>query len=102
MDTRTKVIPVKVDEKLTVMVEARLLGGEQEVSSRVLSFQSVTDAIEGIAGKIANTVAKIQPDKVTIEFGLEISVKSGELVTLLVNGEQKGNLKITMEWQNQP
>jgi Trypsin-co-occurring domain 1 len=102
MDAKMKVIPVKVSENLTILVEARSLGGEEDVSSKFLSFDPVTDAIEAISTKIAATVQKIKPDKVTIEFGLEISVKSGELMTLLVNGEQKGNLKITMEWVNKP
>jgi Trypsin-co-occurring domain 1 len=102
MEPRTKVIPVKITETLTVMVEARALGGEEDVSNKLLSFEPVTEAIEAIANQIGSTVEKIKPDKVTIEFGLEISVKSGQLVTLLVNGEQKGNLKISMEWGNKP
>lgn len=100
MEMRTKIIPVKISETLTVMVEARSLGGEQDVSNKFLSFGPVTDAIEAIASQMALTVEKIKPDKITIEFGLEISVKSAQLVTLLVNGEQKGNLKISMAWES--
>ncbi|BDA66291.1 hypothetical protein CAL7716_004570 [Calothrix sp. PCC 7716] len=102
MEPRTKVIPVKVTDTLTLLVEARTLGGEEDVSSKFLSFKPVTDAIEAIATQVATTVEKIKPDKVAIEFGLEVTVKSGEILTLLVSGEKKGNLKITMEWENKP
>jgi hypothetical protein len=40
----------------------------------------------------------VQPKKATVEFGVEVTVKSGKLTALIVEGEGKGNLKITLEW----
>lgn len=100
MEARTKVIPLKLSDNMTILVEARTLGGEEDVSSKFLSFKPVTDAIEAIATQVDATVSKIKPNKVSIEFGLEVTVKSGELLTLLVSGEKKGNVKITMEWED--
>ena len=40
----------------------------------------------------------MQPKKATVEFGVEVTVKSGKLTALIVEGEGKGNLKITLEW----
>ncbi len=56
MESRTRIIPVKVNDEITVMVEARDLGGEQDVST--LSFQSVTDTIEAVTGAIATPPLK--------------------------------------------
>ncbi len=39
MESRTRIIPLKVGDEITVMVEAKDLGGEQDVST--LSFQGV-------------------------------------------------------------
>jgi hypothetical protein len=55
METRTRVIPVKVSDTLTLLVEARALGGEEDVSSKFLSFKPVTDAIEAITSQVATT-----------------------------------------------
>jgi len=41
MESRTRIIPLKVNDDITVMVEAKDLGGEQDIST--LSFQQVTD-----------------------------------------------------------
>ncbi|MEM9927433.1 MAG: CU044_2847 family protein [Cyanobacteria bacterium P01_D01_bin.50] len=100
MEQRTEIIPVKISENLIVMVEAKSLGGEEDVSSKILDFKPVTDAIEGLTGTIANTVNKVKPDKATVELSLEVGVESGKLTTLLVNGSGKGNLKLTLEWGN--
>lgn len=98
MADRSKVISVKVKENVTVLVEARALGGEQEVSGTLFDFQNVADTIEAITESIATTIQKVQPKKATVEFGVEVAVKSGKLTALIVEGEGKGNLKITLEW----
>ncbi len=54
--------------------------------------------IEAVTESIAATISKVQPKKATVEFGVEVRVKSGKLTALIVEGEGKGNLKITLEW----
>lgn len=98
MQGRTQIVPVQINENITVMVEARGLGGEQDVSRQLLDFEGVTDAIEALTGAIATTINKVKPDKATVELGLEIAVKSGKLTALLVEGTGKGNIKITLQW----
>ena len=98
MEERLEIIPVKISEDLTIMVEAKSLGGEEDVSSKLLDFKPVTDAIEAVTASIASTVNKVKPEKATVELSLEIGVKSGKLTTLLVNGTGKGNLKLTLQW----
>ncbi|MGF1486447.1 MAG: CU044_2847 family protein [Prochloraceae cyanobacterium] len=98
MQNRTQIVPVQINENITVMVEARGLGGEQDVSSQLLDFEGVTDAIEALTGAIATTINKVKPDKATVELGLDIAVKSGKLTALLVEGTGKGNIKITLQW----
>ncbi len=45
-------------------------------------------------------VQEAKPDKASIKFGLEVTLESGKLTTLLVKGSGKGNLEITLEWSN--
>lgn len=96
MESRTRNIPVKVGDDLTVMVEARDLGGEQDVST--LSFEGVTDTIEAVTQALATSINKVKPDKATLEIGFDIAVESGKLTTLIVDGSSKANLKLTLQW----
>ncbi len=96
VEPRTRIIPVQVNDDITVMVEAKDLGGEQDVSN--LSFQQVTDTIEAVTQAIATSIDKVKPDKATVEIGFDITVKSGKLTTLIVEGSGKANLKLTLEW----
>lgn len=96
--SRSEIISVKVKENVTMLVEARSFGGEREVSDQIFDFQSVADTIEAVTESIAATISKVKPKKATVEFGVEVRVKSGKLTALIVEGEGKGNLKITLEW----
>ena len=98
MESRTRFIPVKVKDDLTVMVEAKDFGGEQDVST--LSFQQVTDTIEAVTQMIATSIYNVKPDKATVEIGFDISVKSGKLTTVIVEGSSKANLKLTLQWSS--
>src|SRR5689334_2920788 len=71
--------------------------GEAEVAF-LPEFQSVTDAIEGIATAIRNSLEKAKPEKATIEFGVEFGIESGKLTALIVKGSGKANLKISLQW----
>ena len=98
MESRTRIIPVKVNDDITVMVEAKDFGGEQDVAT--LSFQQVTDTIEAVTQAIATSINNVKPDKATVEIGFDITVKSGKLTTLIVEGSSKANLKLTLQWGN--
>lgn len=40
----------------------------------------------------------VKPDKVSLELGLEVGLKEGQLIAMLVQNSTKANLKITLEW----
>jgi len=101
-DINLFLVPIKLNNGSVVQVEARSLGGPQKVSafSEALPVQTLTDAIENIAGTIAESLQKIKPRKATVEFGLEVGVEAGKLVTLLCGGSSKANLKISLEFSS--
>jgi len=116
MDQETAIIPLDLAEGKRIYVEATRFtavspkadSDEQDVAySRGIGeedvaflpdFQSVTDAIEGIATAIRNSLEKVKPEKATIEFGVEFGVESGKLTALIVKGSGKANLKISLQW----
>ncbi len=100
MQSQTEVIPVKLANSKEIHVQATLIGGEQEIAARIPSFADVTDAIEEISNTLAASLAKIKPQKASVEFGVEIAVESGRLTAILVKGTGSASLKVTLEWGN--
>lgn len=100
MEPDTEIVSVKIDEKVTLLVEATALGGEEDVGiGDILDFQEVTDAIEAIANSLTKTFDKVKPKKAGVEFGLEVGIESGKLSAMLVKGSGKANFKITLEYE---
>ncbi|MDZ7622552.1 MAG: CU044_2847 family protein [Candidatus Competibacteraceae bacterium] len=100
MSTRQELIPVTLANGSKIRVAATMLGGEEDVAFKLLSFDEVTNTIEGIAGSLNAALQKVKPKKASVEFGLEVAVESGALTTLLVKGAGTATLKITLEWGN--
>jgi hypothetical protein len=92
-------IKAELSNGATLHIETVILGGEEQVADLgIPSFTAVTDAIEGIADSLVNTLKKVKPREATVEFGLEIGLESGKLTALLVKGTGTANLKITLQW----
>ncbi|MFL5833916.1 MAG: CU044_2847 family protein [Solirubrobacterales bacterium] len=76
-------------------------GAEKTAAVPRFDFEEVTKTLEGISDALKGALAKAAPDKVTVELGIELAVKSGKLTGLLVEGAGKGSLAITLEWAGQ-
>ncbi len=46
------------------------------------------------------SVRTAAPDEVTLEFGIEIAVKSGQLVSVVTEAGGKATLKVTVAWRS--
>lgn len=112
MEAQTKFVPLELANGAVVMVETTVIGevGEEEedltgeevesdVSSNYQYLKQATDAIEGIADTLKQSLEKIQPTKASVEFGLEFGYESGQITAMIVKGGGKANLKVTLEWQ---
>ncbi len=44
------------------------------------------------------TLKRVKPSKAIVEFGIEIAASEGRLIAVVVKGDAKANLKITLEW----
>ena len=96
---RTELVTVELDDGTTFLVNARSQGGEEDVGiGDALKFEAVTKVVGGVAKGLKKTFDTVKPKKATVEFGLEMSLESGELTALLVEDSAKASLKITLEW----
>lgn len=101
----TRVVEVDLGNGTTALVRATEIpddevDGAEKVGWRDgLDFTEVTDTLAGIAEALRAAVDAAKPHKMTVELGLELAVKSGKLIGMLVEGSGKASLKVTLEWQ---
>lgn len=95
----TTVIDVEVPGQNPVALRAVTLGGAGDVGALdKLNLDDVADTIKSIADTLGTAVKAATPDKATVEFGLEIAVKGGKLVSLITEAGGTATLKVSLEW----
>jgi hypothetical protein len=98
----TRVVEVDLPNGGTALVRAREFEGRGARKVRWedrFDFKGVADTLEGVAEALRSSLAKARPSNVTVELGVELVVKSGKLTGLIVEGEGKGSLTVTLEWE---
>lgn len=96
-----RVIEVELPNGAVALVRAAEIegaGAEKVAWPDRFSFGDVTATLEGVAQAIRDAVERVKPDKVSVELGIELVVKSGKLTGLIVEGEGTGSLTVTLEW----
>lgn len=99
MDEDTRVVELQLDDETVLAIRAVDLGGAADVG--VLDTQAlkaVTKAIEEVGTAISGSIKSVAPTRASVDFGVEVAVSSGKLVSLLTSVEGKATLKVTLEW----
>lgn len=97
-ESRSDTVPVQLPNGAIVKFEVTQTGRE-DVSFDPKQFQPVAEAIEGVVEMIATPLRKVRPKKVSVKFGMELTIESGQLTAIIVKGSGKANLEITLEWE---
>ena len=109
MEPSETTIPVLLPNGARLHVIATLLpslrhaerSGESEISGvlgKIASLSEIRDAIEGVTQLVTESLANAKPKSASVEFGIEVGLESGQITALLVKGDTKANLKITLNW----
>lgn len=100
MDQRTEIISMELEDGSIVKVRASTLRGSEDVLDlkKILPFREVAETIENTAHTVLSSIKKVEPDKASVEFGVEVTIESNGITALLANGTGTGNFKITLEW----
>ena len=114
MKDKVKFVPVKLENGAIIKVEASSFdelidesvgeAGEvvqEDVSAVLDHLKDVKDAIEGISQTVKSSLDKAKPSKASVQFGIELGYESGQLTAMIVKGQGKANLNITLEWNYQ-
>jgi Trypsin-co-occurring domain 1 len=105
MATSTRIVPMKVgDAVITVKVQAdpsEVEATEERVTGgRIPDFSEVAHGIDELCRSLASVFSKVSPSKASIEFNVGITLKTGKLTALFLEGETEGSIKITMDWES--
>jgi NTP-dependent ternary system trypsin peptidase co-occuring protein len=97
-----EIVEMKLPNGSTALARvASVSGGATKTSNlSAFDFEDVGKTLEGLAETLKTALKKAAPNKVTVELGLELAVKNGKLSGLLVEGEGKGSLAVTLEWSD--
>ncbi|MDH2387236.1 CU044_2847 family protein [Streptomyces sp. HNM0663] len=69
------------------------------VGSRIADLAGgLADTVRGVVGSLRMGMAAAAPHEVTVEFGLELAAKSGQVVSLVADGEGKAAITVTLTW----
>lgn len=91
-------VPVRAGD-VEFFVEVADGGGPHTVGlDEALSFDGVRDTIEVVAAQLAGVWDRVHPNEASIEFGVSLTVKSGKLTGLIVEGGGAASLKVTLAW----
>ncbi|MDT0450966.1 CU044_2847 family protein [Streptomyces hesseae] len=58
----------------------------------------LADTVRGVADSVRMGLAAARPDEVSVEFGIELSAKAGQVISLIADGESKASITVTLKW----
>ncbi|MBO3745211.1 hypothetical protein J5X84_03960 [Streptosporangiaceae bacterium NEAU-GS5] len=58
------------------------------------------ETVEGVTQSVAQALRRVQPDEVSVEFGVELAVKTGKLTSVLAEGSGTATIKLTLTWSS--
>jgi hypothetical protein len=97
-----QVVEVKLANGATALARVTAVDGIGATKTSALDsldFDAVGETLEGVVESIRSSLAKVTPDRVSVSLGIELAVKAGKLTGLIVDGEGKGSIGITLEWE---
>jgi Trypsin-co-occurring domain 1 len=95
--------PVQVELPTGEVIWARVaVDGPQNVASGGLHRLDVEDlgrTVRGVSASLRQAVDGLVPDEVEVEFGLELALKSGAIISMLAEAGATASVKVTLSWK---
>ncbi|MBB5117015.1 hypothetical protein AF335_24600 [Streptomyces eurocidicus] len=58
----------------------------------------LSDVVRGVVGSLRMGLAAAAPQEVKVDFGIELSAKAGQVISLLADGEGKASINVSLTW----
>jgi hypothetical protein len=73
--------------------------GPRDVGLRKqFSLEGVTQTLHAVGAAVLGALDHVGPERASVEFGIDLAIKSGNLTGLLVEGDATATLRVTLEW----
>lgn len=69
----------------------------EAISELPSKLRTMLEPVAATACTVLDELRKAKPDEVTVEFGVDLAVQAGAVIT---KGETSCHLKVTMSWKN--
>lgn len=93
-----QVIEVAVNDAVDLRPSGPRDVGLGDAVVQIMQLPDFVETVDGVLTMVRSAVSKARPDSVSVEFGVEISVKAGKLVSVLADAGGKCQLKLTATW----
>lgn len=77
------------------------LGERLASAGEALRVPGFAETIRGIIASIHEAVDDHRPDSLTVEFGVELTARTGAVVSVLAEGGGTAHVKVTASWGRQ-
>jgi len=98
-------VPLQVELPTGETIWAKVaVEGPTNVSSGVLQLLDIEDlrrTVRGVSLSLRQALDDLAPEKLEVEFGLELSLKAGKLTSMLAEAGATATVKVTLGWHNQ-
>jgi hypothetical protein len=95
--------PVQVQLPTGEVIWAKVsVDGPQNVASAGLHSLDVEElgrTVRGLSASLYHAVGGLLPDEVQVEFGLELALKSGKVISMLAEAGATASVKVTLGWK---
>lgn len=106
-DDRRELVEIELPDGRSIWVSVAAPGGIRDVGardivnkvSRVLGFH---EAVEWIGSNLSAATATLRPDRVSVEFGMELAYGKGGLIAAIGGVSGKTSIKVTLGWGQNP
>lgn len=105
MGQQQRLVEVKLADGQAIWAEIESVGGPQDSglgdgAARVLRGFDTT--LRAVASNVRDAVADVAPEKVTVEFGVQLALGKEGLVAALAGTSATAAVKVTLSWSGRP
>jgi hypothetical protein len=85
-----------------VKIEVESTGAAQDVAAlKTFKLEEIDKAIAGFAELTRKASSKVSPDSMEVEFGLNLGLESGKLISILAHARSEASLTVRLRWHGQ-
>ncbi|MBY5445790.1 hypothetical protein HFO93_20355 [Rhizobium leguminosarum] len=92
------IVPILLEDGKRILLDVEQLR-ETNVSFAGITTEQMLEPIISLSKQIAKIAQALEPEEVSIEFGVSFSAESNALTALIVKGSANGNMKINLKWK---